>query len=100
MASVLERTLRERVTINEGGRRKSVTKLQAAIKQLSDQATAGNLRALRLLASLVLSAEERGRQQPPEPNSNLNEIDEKVFLGILQRLEASGKGEKNETDTQ
>src|SRR5215469_13927239 len=59
MATVLERTLREKVIITENGRRKTITKLEAAIKQLTNQAASGELKALHLLATLVRSAEER-----------------------------------------
>ena len=100
MATVLERTLREKMVINESGRRRTVTKLEAAIKQLANKATSGELKALQLLAALVRSAEEHGIK-PAVPNSTLDEVDEKVVLGILNRLEATNKGDqKDETDAQ
>lgn len=68
MATVLERTLRERVVINENGRRKTITKLEAAIKQLTNKAASGELKALQLLAALVRSAEE-GPMKAVVPNS-------------------------------
>jgi hypothetical protein len=91
MATVLERTLREKVVINESGKRNVVTKLEAAIKQLTNKAASGELKALQLLAALVRSAEERGTQAAV-PNSALDDVDEKVVLGILKRLEATNKG--------
>lgn len=100
MATVLERTLREKVVINDNGRRKTITKLEAAIKQLTDKATSGELKALQLLAALVRSAEERGIQVAV-PNAALDETDEKVVLGILKRLEATSKGDQeDEADAQ
>jgi hypothetical protein len=102
LATVLERTLREKVVINENGRRKTITKLEAAIKQLTNKAASGELKALQLLAALVRSAEERA-MKAVAPNSTLDEVDEKIFLGILKRLETTGKtgqGESNEPDTQ
>ena len=65
LATAVERTLLERVVIVENGKRKTVTKLEAAIKQVVNQAASGNLKALQLLATLVRS-EERGIA----PNSN------------------------------
>ena len=62
MATVLERTLREKVVINENGKRKTITKLEAALKQLTNKAASGELKALQLLAALVRSAEERALQ--------------------------------------
>jgi hypothetical protein len=100
MATVLARTLREKVIINENGRRKTVSKLEAAIKQLTNKAASGELKALQLLAGLVRSAEERAIQAAT-PSSSLDELDEKVVLGILKRLETTNKGDKeDETDAQ
>jgi hypothetical protein len=98
MATVLERTLREKVVITENGKRKTITKLEAAIKQLTNQAASGELKALHLLAKLVRSAEESAVQGPMS-ESALEENDEKVYLGILKRLEATSKvGQKDEPD--
>ena len=100
MATVLERALREKVVINENGRRKTVTKLEASIKQLINKAASGELKALQLLTALVRSAEERSIKEPTS-NSALDEFDEQVFLGILNRLEATNKeDQKSETSTE
>ena len=66
MATILERTLREPVTIVENGKRITVTKLEAALKQVVNQAASGKLKAVQLLATLVRSAEV----QAAEPNSS------------------------------
>ena len=60
LATVLERTLQEPMIIVENGKRKTVTKLEAAIKQVVNQAASGKLKAVQLMATLVRSAEERG----------------------------------------
>lgn len=88
LATVLERTLRERVVINENGRRKTVTKLEASIKQVTNRAASGDLKAMQLLTALVRSAEER-EAQLPDPESGLDEDDEKVMQDILNRYVAS-----------
>jgi hypothetical protein len=97
MATVLERTLRERVVINENGKRKTITKLEAAFKQLSNKAASGELKALQLLSALVRSAEDRAAQAPSS-KSVLEEADEKVFLGILKRFEAAGRKDQRDSD--
>jgi Family of unknown function (DUF5681) len=98
LATVLERKLREKVVVNENGRRKTVTKLEAAMTQLIDKATSGELKALQLLSALVRSAEEREIQEPA-PNSDLDQVDQRIIVGILQRLETSRKGDQaNEPD--
>jgi len=100
IATVLQRTLHQKVAIDENGQRKTITKLEAAIRQLTDKAASGELKALQLLAALVRSAEERATQ-PAVPNPVLEEVDQKVVLGILKRLETASKGEqKDESDTQ
>lgn len=100
LATVLARTLREKVVIDENGKRKAVTKLEAAIKQLTNKAASGELKAVQLLAGLVRSAEERAIQTDI-PNSSLDEVDQRVVLGILKRLETTDNGEgKNDDDTE
>ena len=85
LATVLARTLRERVVVNENGQRRVLTKLEAAIKQLVNKAASGDLAALRHLAGLVQSAEEQAAQTPPV-NAPLGEDDQKVVQGILERF--------------
>ena len=92
LATVLERTLREKVAIEENGQRKILTKLEAAIKQLTDKATSGDLKAVQLLATLVRSAEERS-VEADVPSLAVDDLDEKVVLEILKRLEAALKGD-------
>jgi len=104
MATVLERTLREKVVVNENGRRKTITKLEAALKQVTNKAASGDLKALQLLAALVRSAEERAIRAPA-PDLVLEDTDEKVFLGILQRIEVCKEdqeegGQGNEADAE
>jgi hypothetical protein len=96
MATVLERTLRERMVISENGKQRTVTKLEAALTQLANKAAAGDLKALQFLAALVRSSEERAIHTP---ETVLNDVDHKVMLGILNRIEgASSKGEKEDAD--
>ena len=92
MATVLARTLREKVVVNENGQRKTITKLQAAVKQLVNQAASGDLAALRQLMALVASAEQRSSEAQAEPPS-LDEADQKVMAQFLERI---GKSRKEE----
>jgi hypothetical protein len=104
MATVLERTLREKVVISENGKRKTVTKLEAAMNQLIQKAAMGDLKASQLLWSLVRSVEER-EVQAPVCDSALDEVDERVVLGIMKRFESSRnenpvtEGQGNEANT-
>jgi len=94
LATVLVRTLRERVTVNEGGHRKTVTKLEAAVKQLANKAASGDLGALRQLFMLVETVEQRS-QDAGTPMTSLDATDQEVVQGMLKRFEDSFKGEGN-----
>ena len=89
-ATTLLRTLREIVVINENGRRKEITKLEAAVKQLVNKAASGDLRALTQLIGITLSAEQRAAEELV-PNEVLNELDQKVMLKILKRYEQDSR---------
>ena len=88
--TVLANTLRERVVINEHGQRKTVTKLEAAIKQLVNKAASGDLRALRQFVDLARDAEKEESLSPAETQV-FGEVDQKVIQGILKRFEASNR---------
>jgi Family of unknown function (DUF5681) len=89
LATVLGKTLQEKVVINENGRRKKITKLEAAVKQLVNKAAAGDFRALHHLTALARSAEERS-PEAITPTSVMAEVDQKVLKGIFRRFEQNG----------
>ena len=95
LATVLERTLREQVVINENGRRKVITKLEAAIKQLVNKAASGDAHAMRYLCHLVISAEERS--VVAEPITQFSDSDRKVIDNILKRFQQTSKDANDET---
>jgi len=88
VATVLMRTLREKVAINEKGRRRIVTKLEAALKQLVDKAAAGDLRALRHLTALAHDAEAQQNVRNSQLQG-LGELDQDVMQGILRRFQVT-----------
>jgi hypothetical protein len=85
VATVFTKTLRERVVISEHGQRKTVTKLEAALKQLVNKAASGDLRALAQLVVLAQDAEAKqsvpGAQEPV-----LGDLDHEVIDGIMKRF--------------
>jgi len=93
--TVLARALREQVIVQEGGRRKKITKLEAAVKQLANKAASGDLAALRQMVMLLDSADQRS-QETATPNTELDAMDQQVVSGILKRLEANLKGSEGE----
>jgi Family of unknown function (DUF5681) len=95
VASVFAKTLREKVVINEQGQRKTITKLEAAVKQFVNQAASGNLRALQMLVTFAREAETRENLSSP-PESIIGEVDQRVIEGILLRFQPPSQlvGEK------
>ncbi len=87
LATVLERILRETVTIRKNGRTIKMTKLEHSVQQLTKKATEGNLRALQQLMALVRSAEVQAPQK--NHNATLSETDQTVLQRILQRIQAT-----------
>lgn len=93
LASVLERTLRERVVINENGTRRVVTKLEAAVKQLVNKAASGDLAAMRQLSCLASSAEIEVAAD--QNKSTLDEADLKIMNRLLKKLQEPNTEEKD-----
>jgi uncharacterized protein DUF5681 len=85
--TALTKALREKVVINENGRRKTVTKLEAALKQLVNKAATGDLRALRHLTELAQDAEKQQSLNTSNVKEELNELDREVMEGILRRFQ-------------
>ena len=93
VATVLERTLRERVVINENGRRKTITKLEAAVKQLVNKAATGDTNAFKVLSTLAHSAEEKMQSESCEEIQELREVDQKILQDILKRFVTNSESE-------
>jgi hypothetical protein len=92
LAAVLDRMLRERVTFDQNGRRKTITKMEAALRQLVNRAISGDLLATRLLIGLDASVDQGPRDGAAESPSQ-NEADQKVMAEIIKRFEQHAKGE-------
>lgn len=73
--------------INEHGRRKTITKLEAAVKQLVNKAAGGDMNAFRTLSALAHSAEEQLAGDTVVPSTQLSEVDQKVMDNLLKRFE-------------
>ncbi len=80
------RALDAKVIINENGRRREITKFEAAITQLANKAAGGDLRALGMVTALMQLAEERV-QQESVAKTNLQDADQRLLQGLMERLE-------------
>jgi uncharacterized protein DUF5681 len=83
IATVVAATLGERISITENGRRKRITKLDAAVKQLVNRAAGGDARSLQLLLGLVQAIEARPAPSDPQQPS---EADREVIRDVLRRM--------------
>ena len=69
VATAFTKALREKVVINEYGKRKTVTKVEAAMKQVANKGASGDLRAVVQVVSLAQYAE--AKQNMPVRKSRL-----------------------------
>jgi hypothetical protein len=92
LATVLGKALRERVVVNENGQRRTITKLEAAAKQLVNKAASGDLTALRQLSMLVLMFEQQSIGENSAPEAMDGE-DQQAVMAMLKRFETEQKGE-------
>jgi hypothetical protein len=83
-ATALERALGEQVIVNEGGQRRTVTKLVATVTQLVNKAVMGDLRATKQLMTVMqaLDGEPNDVNEVPHPT----ESDALVIAHLLNRL--------------
>ena len=95
LATVLKRTLQEKVVINENGVRKTVTKREAVVKQLVNKAASGDLLATRQLTPLCIAAEIE--TEDTRNKSRLSEPDQKIMSRLVEKFQNSVKG-KNDGD--
>ena len=96
VATVLARTLREQLVVTEDGRRKRISKLEAAVKQLTNKAATGDARAIHLLLGLTQAAENRPGAVPPTPEV-LPEADRQVMQHLLARIQRYANAGGNES---
>lgn len=100
VATAFMKALREKVVINEHGQRKTVTKLEAALKQLVNKAASGDLRALGQLVELARDGEAK-QNMPGAQDPVLGDLDLEVMDGIMKRfLKANEDDQEQQTEEQ
>ena len=86
VGALVEKALGEKVEVTENGRRRSITKLEAAVTQLANSAAKGDQRATQLV--LALLPEDHGRP-PPRPPERRSEGDKLVVAELVRRIRGS-----------
>jgi hypothetical protein len=85
VGAIVTRALRERVEAKENGRRRRITKLEAAVKQLVNRAANGDQRATQFVFALML--EDHG-PLAPQAARPIGEADAMVVAELVRRLKA------------
>jgi Family of unknown function (DUF5681) len=83
LSTIIAAALNERVAITENGRRRHISKLEAAVKQLVNRAASGEARATQLLLALAQANEARPTRADAEP---FEEADAIVMAELARRL--------------
>jgi hypothetical protein len=83
LATVLEQTLNETVVIVEDGEKRTVSKMEAAVRRLVNSATSGDMHAFRVLSALTLSMED---SRTPESAADLAEADRKIMESLARQF--------------
>ena len=86
--TALQRELGRKVVIHENGRPKTVTVMEIATKQLTNQAAKGNLPAMKLMFGHLREDEQRQALEPPA-SPKPNETDEKLMKDLAKRYNRS-----------
>lgn len=94
LATLLGETLDEQVTVTENGHRRSISKLEAAVKQLVNRAAAGDPKQMNQLFALTQWVEGRAEALAP-PVDPLTEADRQVIAQIYERLKHRSQGDGN-----
>jgi hypothetical protein len=97
LATLLDETLNEKVHVNDNGKRKTISKRQAILKQLVNKAAGGDPRSIQLLLGEIRLIESRA-DSAAAATGGLAEADREVLAQIYRRLQAGAAGQANDGD--
>ena len=92
-ATALDHALSAQVVVNEGGQRRTVSKLEATVTQLVNKATMGDPRATQQVLN-VLHVLDSEASEPSTPSLSLTESDALVIDRLLERIRTTTKEER------
>ena len=103
VGAAISSAFNEKVQVNEHGRRRKITKLEAAAKQIANQSASGDPRSVKLGMELAQKAEERQSRASAGP-TQLSETDSQIAARLVPRLrqtilEENDGHEPNPADT-
>lgn len=97
LTTVIARAAREKVIVVVNGRRRTITKLEAAMTQLANQAAAGDRHAIQLLIAQIDRVERAAAQTPAAEPAERKALDAELLKGLKERL-TSKKDEGDDGD--
>jgi hypothetical protein len=83
-----------KVTVTEGGRRRKVSKLEAAATQIVNRGVSGDLRAGKMALEFAQRAEEKAAALPAA--EQLTDSDAAIVQGLFERWQIINRGEGRE----
>ena len=84
IATVIDRVLREQVVITENGERKTISKLEASVKQVVNKAASGDLRAFQQVPSLARYAEAVNEAAERQRNRPIEDLTDEELIAIAR----------------
>lgn len=93
LATLIRKSAKERVIVQENGTRKSMTKDEAALKQLFNKAASGDQRAIKLMADLMNL--HTVAIEPVAPRFTLTDADREVLTQMIARACHHDNGDNN-----
>jgi len=92
--TLLDKIINERVVVTENGKRKLISKLEAAVTQFVNKAATGDNKSIQPLLQFVQLSEIR-KEAANGGDSSLGEVDQAVVQGLLNRLRRNVSPEKS-----
>lgn len=97
LTTIIARAAREKVTVVVNGRRKTITKLEAAMTQLANQAAAGDQRAIQILIAQIAVVERVAAQMPAAEPADRKATDAALLDSLRSRLIRRAKDEADDS---
>lgn len=87
----------EKVQITENGKRRKLTKLDVAAKQIANRSAAGDPRMVKLGFELAQKAQE-GEDRSASPPEHLSESDLQIAARLIERIRRTSGEDNNGSD--
>jgi hypothetical protein len=93
VSTTLTSLLKETIVVSEGGRKKTITRFEAAITQLIRQALSGNMAAMKQMLGLVTMAEQKAQADQPLEKP-LGRAEARMLKSLTKQFQELGKGQE------